>query len=278
MLARSHINCLLLTESWLNDSISDDEVTIPNYRFIRHDRDAGSHKRRGSGLLVYIDDKYSFEELPEWHLCNRDVEIVWLKLSLKLTKLTYIGAIYRPPDGSYENFEQIIEQKILDIESLGDCDLLLTGNFNLNLLNTRDSNTKRYKLMLARQKLTSMILSPTRITNTSKSCIDHLVTNRPDLYHNAGVFDPGLSDHALVFASRKKKKENRHIHYVRCTSYRHFNATNFYNDALATDWSCIESTDDIEAATDLFMNMMLEICNRHAPYTNLKLRDFAPPG
>ena len=34
---------------------------------------------------------------------------------------------------------------------------------------------------------------------------------------------------------------------------------------------------DIDAATDMFMSMMLEICNKHAPYTNLKRRDFAPP-
>ena len=52
LLARSQLNCLVLTESWLNDSIGDDELEISNYRFIRRDRDAGCHKRGGGGVLI----------------------------------------------------------------------------------------------------------------------------------------------------------------------------------------------------------------------------------
>ena len=203
LLARSEINCLGLVETWLNTSIGDDELHIQNYDMIRHDRDQGSGKHGGGGLIFYVDRKYQFQSLPEWHVCNPDIEIGWIKLSLKLTKPTFIGLVYRPPSGNYESCLEVIEQKLLDINGEGDADILLIGDININLFGKGDSMTTKYRKWLGNQRLKSMINDPTRITKQSHTCIDHILTNRPDLYHNASVLDPGLSDHSMVFASRK---------------------------------------------------------------------------
>ena len=117
LLARSELNCLGLVETWLNNSISDDELYIHNYDLIHFDRDQGSCKRGGGGLMFYVDRKYQFQSMPQWHVCSPDIEIGWIKLSLKLTKPPYIGLIYRPPSGNYENCLEIVEQKLMDINS-----------------------------------------------------------------------------------------------------------------------------------------------------------------
>ena len=51
---------------------------------------------------------------------------------------------------------------------------------------------KRYKKWVHEQRLKSMVNHPTRVTKNSRTCIDHILTNRLDLYHNAATFDPGL--------------------------------------------------------------------------------------
>ncbi len=209
LLARSQLNCLGLVETWLNNSICDSELFMQNYDMIRYDTDQGSTKRGGGGLLFYVDRKYQFQPLPEWHICNPDIEIGWIKLHLKLTKPTYIGLIYRPPSGNYENCLEIIEQKLIDINSEGDADLLLIGDININLLSRGDCMVNRYRKWIHEQRLKSMINTATRITKNSRTCIDHILTNRQDLYHNAAIFDPGLSDHNMIFASRKKKRQPR---------------------------------------------------------------------
>ena len=44
---------------------------------------------------------------------------------------------------------------------------------------------------------------PTRITMTTSSVIDHIVTNTPEHISDPGVIHTGISDHSLIFAIRK---------------------------------------------------------------------------
>ncbi len=118
--------------------------------------------------------------------------MLWLKLELKLTRPTYIGIVYRPPSGNLEHFIDLLENRVLDIEGEGYADVLVMGDTNINILLRNDSKKQLYTAMLKRMKLSSLITEPTRITTHSKTCIDHIVTNRNVMYNNAGVIDMGL--------------------------------------------------------------------------------------
>ena len=50
-------------------------------------------------------------------------------------------------------------------------------------------------------KLTQIIKYPTRVNEKTKTLIDHIYINRPDLYAYCGVINPGASDHCLVYVS-----------------------------------------------------------------------------
>lgn len=45
-----------LTESWPNDSITDEEVSLDNFTLIRADRTREADKERGGGICVNIND------------------------------------------------------------------------------------------------------------------------------------------------------------------------------------------------------------------------------
>ena len=99
LLELSQVDVLLLGETFLNKSVNSILLEVPGYTFHRYDRDLGSGKRSGGGLAAYTRDHYEIDLIPDWMLCTPDLEYLWLRLSLKDTRPTYIGGIYRPPSG-----------------------------------------------------------------------------------------------------------------------------------------------------------------------------------
>lgn len=50
-----HLHILAFTENWLDNSISDGEVSLPGYSIFRSDRTNG----RGGGVAVYVKETLS---------------------------------------------------------------------------------------------------------------------------------------------------------------------------------------------------------------------------
>ena len=57
-----------------------------------------------------------------------------------------------------------------------------------------------------------LISTPTRVTESSSSILDHILTNYTDRVSQSGVIDTGLSDHQLIYCTRKitRTKFNSH--------------------------------------------------------------------
>ncbi len=132
------------------------------------------------------------------------------KLELKETRPTYIANVYRPPDGDVSVFIDTLEEHLINVHTLGISDVV--SDVNVDLL-TVSVQSKKLKSFLYNSLLKELVSSPTRVTNTSKSLIDHVYVSNDDFYSIAGTTDPGLSDHFLVYTCRKR------IKYRRKTSY-----------------------------------------------------------
>lgn len=79
--------------------------------------------------------------------------------------------------------------------------LLLTGDTNIDMLKPWDSHTKQYQSILDTFGFHQHVTKPTRIARTSKTLIDHIVTNNRRCITVTGVI-PGwsISDHENIFA------------------------------------------------------------------------------
>ncbi len=75
------------------------------------------------------------------------------------------------------------------------------------------------------------------MTDTTKTIIDHISTNRAEYYNIFGCLDLGLTDHNLVFMTRKKLKAKEDVTYVWARSYRHYVRDAFAADVAQVDWS-----------------------------------------
>ena len=61
----------------------------------------------------------------------------------------------------------------------------------------------KYKELCQTFSLKEIIQEPTRITSTTSSLLDHILTNAGWKISKKGVIDVGLSDHQLIYFTQK---------------------------------------------------------------------------
>ena len=89
----SNAPVLCVSETWLDDTISNAEVSIAGYGLELKDR-----RRDGGGVCIYILDNIAFNRK---HEIEFDVmEFLAIDILLSKTKPILIGACYRPPKHS----------------------------------------------------------------------------------------------------------------------------------------------------------------------------------
>ena len=122
-----NLHILAFTETWLNDSITDGEVSLPGYSIYRSDRDDGL----GGGIAVYVKESLSVIRRSD---LEKDFsgECLWLELLLPKAKGILFGTFYRPP--SQSDFLDPFQEQ-LDCVSAENKEMLITGDFNFDLLN-----------------------------------------------------------------------------------------------------------------------------------------------
>lgn len=107
--------CIIaLTESWLDESISDSEINLDNFLTVRADRTRQSGKERGGGLCVFINKRWCTNIKIHSVICTPDVEI--LTLSLRPFYLprefptVVFGCVYCPPDANIQAAAELIAE------------------------------------------------------------------------------------------------------------------------------------------------------------------------
>ena len=156
------------------------------------------------------------------------------------------------------------------------CDILILGDVNVDLLQPRNPLSRKLSNVLKNCRLVQQINEPMHVTEHSATLIDHVICNRPEMYHINGTLDPGLSDHSLNYASRKMLKISHTTIRVSCRNYRKLDDINFQHDIDLTDWSDILACHDANIAVDLFTKQFLQICETHAPMHTVNFRSNAP--
>ena len=213
----SNASLIGISESKLDSTILDSEIEIKNFDLIRADR-----SRKGGGVACYIRKSLSYN-LKEKFCPN--TESIFIDIFLPKSKPLLIGILYRPPDKpEFLNYmNDCLSQN--NITNTQECFLL--GDFNINLhddgkmildknYNTTYSQVtplvKKYLEICFLHCLRQLILKPTRITSQSKTLLDHILTNSPEKVIQSGSIETGLSDHELIFCTRKETtlKVNKH--------------------------------------------------------------------
>ena len=73
--------------------------------------------------------------------------------------------------------------------------------------NKVSSETKKHLEFCKTFGLKQLIKSPTRVTPNTSTLINHVLTNANQKITQCGLIDIGLSDHQMIFCTKKIKKE-----------------------------------------------------------------------
>ena len=92
----------------MDDTISDNDISIDNYSIVRKDRN-----RNGEGVCVFVrsDINYTVKNGSD---NVDDIEVTLLEICLPKTKPLLLGVCYRPPDCNafYDSLEALLNKSV----------------------------------------------------------------------------------------------------------------------------------------------------------------------
>jgi hypothetical protein len=227
---QAKVAVISVTESWFDESIANTEVSIPGYSIIRKDRNCC-----GGGVCMYIRDDlvFAFVQLDSTHNTN---EIVCVELLLPKSKPIIVGTCYRSPwNNNFINKFEIFLSQLRE-----DCEMILLGDFSICYGDQKGPLFKLYDSVLKIFNLCQMIKQPTRVTEFTSSVIDHILCNNPEKNCQSGVLNMGISDHFIVYCTRKLPKSSFNKHNnVKVRSVKSYNKDVFIEKLTEAKWeSC----------------------------------------
>lgn len=191
------IHAIILTESWLDiDHISN--INILGYNAIHSIRNTSEGFSTGGGVTIFLLADLAYNIVYENVEDNNNLLII----NLPLQKM-FICGIYNNPRSNI----QLFLDKISDITSRFK-NLLIFGDFNMNLLNLNDSKVNLYNNIIHSNgfiflnKLSSEFA--TRISNTVRTIIDHIITDLVQYNFSFFLSPTCVSDHEMIILSFNK--------------------------------------------------------------------------
>ena len=199
---------ICFSETWL-DEVGNSLYELPNYISKHQVRD----DCKGGGVSIYIHNSLSFKVLSNLCINSVDIESLSIELSLDNKRSTFVNVLYRPPNGKIEQFETFLVKLLSSVHNANK-DQHTAGDFHLNLLD-HESNKKVHDFLniIYRNGMIATINKPTRVTRTTATAIEHVLTNSfIDRNFKTAISKSDISDHfpiCFIIPSTKPKIENK---------------------------------------------------------------------
>ena len=268
----SEIDIFCISESFLDDSISNSEIDIPGYDIERRDRPNG----RGGGVLMYIKSGTKYKPRPDIGNTSNRVESIWIEIisSKRSVSSHLICCIYRPPSSNVTYYNEMLD--VIEKAMSEDKEVVLLGdlNYNYQLDESLSSNPIHYIENLF--GLNQLIIENTRVTKSTSTLLDVILTSDRNSHANNKVFKFALSDHYLIYTCIKNVNVENVHKTIEFRSYKNFNEALFvkdisecitFHDIEMNAITCIEST------WDLWLKSFISISDRHAPRISTRVRN-----
>ena len=263
---------LAFTETWLSPSIDTNELLLHSYNTPeRKDRVGDNH----GGVMIYVKDCLHYKRRED--LEPRNIESIWLELTNNHKHILF-GLFYRPPNSNSNYFSDIEDSIALAVDSPGISEIIITGDFNLNLLNSQTA--KKINSICSQFSFYQSITQPTHFTENSSSLIDILlVTNKTHLIVS-GVGDPFLNQeiryHCPIYGIFKFSKPKYASFTRHIWNYDKGNYELLHNKATSFDWDYIKDN-DINTYANNISSTVITIAKECIPNRYIKIKPSEPP-
>ena len=118
-----------------------------------------------------------------------------------------------------------------------------------------------------------LIESPARITCSSSSIIDHILASFPDRVTQRGILNVGLSDHQLIYCTRKTTKIKRGGHkQITFRSFKNYTIDGYEKAQIKINFPEYKKFDNVNDAYSNFIQKLMEVINKVAPVKNKRTK------
>ena len=188
--------------------------------------------------------------------------------------------MYRQPRQT--NFLKILNMTFEKVD-IDKKEIYILGDFNVNMYHNNryivgDDNTislkflshdvKNYHQFCTMHGLKQRIQSPTHVTCSTSTLIDHILTSAPSRVSQKGEISVGVSDNQLIFCSRKisRIKTGGAHKYLNFHSLKNY-AADYYKEALKqVDFPNYTNFGDVNEAYSNFFQKLMTVIDKIAPY------------
>lgn len=182
-----------------------------------------------------------------------------------------ICTTYRPPNLYNNCLGNELSNSLVE-ELSHNKPIFILDDLNCNMLNANDPSCQARTNFYLSFNLSQLVQLPARVTETSRTLIDVLLVSNKNLVIQVKVIPVSISDHDLIWATLKLKKELPKPVYVSVRSFKHYNRDAFLKDILQVPWSMIDIFDNVEDSLDAFINLLFnEVFDNHALIRNIKV-------
>ena len=259
------VNILGLCETFLNDHIDNNELSIDSFIFERRDRDDG---RSGGGILMYISNQLSYKRRRD--LEEGSIESIWIELFVPGSKSILLCSAYRPPS-SPTSWVDGLANEVRKASLCDDTEVILAGDFNLDYV-TRPPQF--WINAIEEFHMSQIITTPTRVTVKSATLLDHVYTNKPENICEINVPTIALSDHypvCFTYRCHKSIKKCKHIE-IQYRDFKHVDENVFMSDMLESNFDALEQIYDPDEVVTAFYSLFFGVVNKHAKTKNKRVK------
>lgn len=273
LIKKSRTQLMIISKSKIDSSYPNSQFTISGYELHRNDRKKGE-----GGILAYVSSELICKRIKP--VKNyKTIEVIVLDIQLKTKSIIVIG-LYRPPKSFTLLYREELEEELNHICNWANQQrqsIVLLGDLNLDRLRPTSNEGKLLLDLQETHELDCLIFKPTRVQKigerVSETLIDVILTNLPDGFIKSGVFDPGLSDHSLVYAFMKEKVVKFKTKVVNFRSCKNLDEQVYRDHLASAPWHVAGVFDDVDDQSEFFSLLLKDIVDEHMPWKRMRVRD-----
>ena len=201
-----NFNIIGCTETWLNDKSYVNILNLDGYTLHHKNR----QDRVGGGVCLYSHSSMHVNVRDDLTINDNHSESLFIEIDNKTGKNLVVGVIYRPPNSDPSAFIEKLDELLLIINK-SNKDSIILGDFNIDL--SKDYSTKNNFInTLHSCSFYPTINIPTRVTDSSRTVIDNIITNIHNTKFESGVLMYDISDHypTVLFGTLARKGTQTH--------------------------------------------------------------------
>ena len=273
-LSKNSIQVLGVAETWLKPSITNGEVTIPNYKLYRKDITS----QQGGGVSIYYHNTLQVHRRPD---LENELELIWLEI-VDHGYRTLLGCGYRPPEKPVTYWTAFHNSLQAALNGQQDSTVLM-GDFNVDYSNPSAPNARHLHNILTSFNLQNFVTSSTRITSTASSMIDLFLSNNK-IEGVCQITPVDISDHHAILANLPSQRSNiaRNRSNLPCRLTRQLFRIDWdrFNIALSEKLPSPTLFDNgsgnIDMAVEAFTSAIISTLDIHAPLSKIRKRGRRP--